>query len=574
LSGVREIDRAARRAIKRTRLGQHSIVIGLKRCKRWSWIALALGCSSNGDGAPAPPRPDGRESGLLGGGLPPAGSFTPRPTPLRRLTFTQYRNSVADLFGKAITLPDDLEIDTEVDGFVSIGATRTTPSAHGVDQYATAAYVVAHQALSDTASHDAFLGCARANDETCVRDFVVRFGRKAFRRPLTDDEVARYAALYANALAVVADTYASFEYVVAAMLQSPSFLYRAEIGRPDPLDPGRRILDPFELASRLSYFVWNTTPDDELLDAAASGELATDEGLGRQAKRLLDSPRALEAERQFFSEVFELGRLDNLPQLPAIYPQMSATFGASAREEMLALVHDIVSTRDASYGELFDTRRGFVNAEMSALYGVEIGSGPVTLPPERAGMFSRAAFLALNGHASSTSPTKRGKFVREVVLCQLVVPPPPSANATLQTDAPSPVPLTLRERLALHTSNPACAACHNSLDPIGLGLEEFDGIGAYRTVEAERPIDNAGHFGTKTFTGAAELGAIVRDDPGLDPCLVRDLFRYAIGHLEGAGEGPVLDALSRNFEANGRRVRSLMAIAVQSASFRYTGEPE
>jgi hypothetical protein len=572
LSGVREIDRAPRDAIKSARLGQDSIVTGLKRCKRWSWIALVVGCSSSGDGASAPPLPDGRESGLLGGGPPPAGSFAPRPTPLRRLTFAQYRNSIADLFGNAITLPDDLETDTEVDGFVSIGATRTTPSAHGVDQYATAAYAIAHQKLSDTTSHDAFLGCARANDDPCAHDFIVRFGRKAFRRPLTDDEVARYAALYASALAVVANPYTSFEYVVAAMLQSPSFLYRAEIGLPDPLDPSRRILDPFELASRLSYFVWNTTPDDELLDAAASGDLATDEGLDRQAKRLLDSPRALEAERQFFSEVFELGRLDNLPQLPAFYPQMSPTFGSSARQEMLDLVHDVVSTRDASYGELFDTRRGFLNAEMSALYGVE--SGATTLPPERAGMFSRAAFLALNGHASSTSPTKRGKFVREVVLCQLVAPPPPSANVALRTDAPSPVPLTLREKLALHTINPACAACHNALDPIGLGVEEFDGIGAYRTVEAERPIDNAGRFDMKTFAGAVELGAIVRDDPGLGPCLVRDLFRYAIGHLEGAGEGHVLDALSQNFEANGRRVRSLMEIAIQSASFRYTGEPE
>ena len=544
-------------------------------------VALVAGCSSDAERVATlaePPPKDGRESGLLGGGAPPPGSFAPRPTPLRRLTSAQFRRSVADLLGPSITLPDDIEPDTEVDGFVALGATRTTPSARGVDQYASAAYALAHQALADGPTRDAFVGCVPGSpgNDVCARDFVVRFGRKAFRRPLTDDEIARYAALYAGAASVVKDFHASLEYVVAAMLQSPNFLYRAEIGGADPIDPSRRILDPFELASRLSYFLWNTTPDDELLDAAASSDLATDEGLDRQARRLLDSPRALEAEDQFFSEVFQLGRLDNLPQLPAYYPQMSPTLGASAREEMLALVRDVVSGRDASWGELFDTRRGFPNAEMAALYGVPAASdGAATLLPEaRAGIFARAAFLALNGHASSTSPTKRGKFVREVILCQMVAPPPPNANVALRTDAPSPVPRTLREQLALHTVNPVCAGCHSVLDPIGLGVEEFDGIGAYREVEAGRAIDNAGRLDGTPFAGARELGALVKNAPGLGPCFVRDLFRYAIGHLEGEGEAPVLQALTQNFAAGGQRVRGLLAAGVKSASFRYTGEPE
>jgi Protein of unknown function (DUF1592)/Protein of unknown function (DUF1588)/Protein of unknown function (DUF1595)/Protein of unknown function (DUF1585) len=480
--------------------------------------------------------------------------------------------------GASITLPDDLETDTQVDGFASLGATRTTPSAHGVDQYAVAAYSLAHQALADENSRDAFVGCVPAfpGDEVCARDFIVRFGRKAFRRPLTDDEVARFGSLYAAAAPVTGDFHASLEYVVAAMLQSPSFLYRAEIGQPDPIDPSRRLLDPFELASRLSYFLWSSTPDDELLEAAASGDLATDEGLAGQSRRLLASPRAIVAERQFFTEVFQLAQLDGLPQLEAYFPQMSSTFGASARDEMLALVDDIVSGRDADYGELFDTRRGFVNAEMGALYGVDAPSNTaaITLPEERAGMFSRGAFLALNGHASSTSPTKRGKFVREVVLCQVVAPPPPNANVALRPAPPSPVPRTLREQLALHTTNPACATCHTALDPIGLGVEEFDGIGALRAVEAGRPIDNAGVLNGTSFAGAAALGALVKADPSLGPCLVRDMFRYAIGHLEDRGEAPVLDALSKNFAAGGRHVRGLVETSVASASFRYTGEPE
>lgn len=521
---------------------------------------------------------DGTASGLLGGGALPPGSFDPGATPLRRLTAQQYRNSLADLLGPPMTLPDELEPDVEVDGFLALGAARTVPSARGVDLYASAAYRAAHEALLPGGAREKLVGCAPASaaDLDCAREFVVRFGRRAFRRPLDEMETARYADLFAGAAAVLEDFYRSLEYVVAAMLQSPNFLYRAEIGRADPLDPSRRLLDPFELAGRLSFFAQNTTPDDELLDAAESGELESDEGLSRQSERLLRSPRAKDAQDELFSELFQLGRLDNLPQLPSYYPAMTPTFGDSARREMLALVLDITFSRDADYRELFDTTRAFLNPETAALYQAPASADtqPATLPPERAGMFARAAFLALNGHASSTSPTKRGKFVREVVLCEVVAPPPPNVNVALRTDAPSPVPRTLREELATHSVNPVCAGCHAALDPVGLGLEQFDGVGALRTVEAGRPVDSGGRFGDQSFAGAAELGAIVKRQRELGPCLVRNVVRYATGRLETDGDMPVLAALSRHFEAHGARFLGLVATTIESASFRYAGEPE
>ena len=325
----------------------------------------------------------------------------PAATPLRRLTVAQYRQSIADLLGPSITLPDDLEADTEVDGFVALGAARTTPSARGVDQYAAAAYALAHQVLSDETSRPTFVGCSPAspNDGACARQFVARFGRRTFRRPLADGEIERYASLFEGAVAVIGDFHASLEYVVSAMLQSPHFLYRSEIGQPDPIDPTRRVLDPFELAARLSYFFWNTTPDDVLLEAAAKGETLTDDGLGRQIDRLASSHRAGEAQRQFFSELFRLGRLDILPQLPAYYPAMSPTFGASAREETLRLVQDVIS-RGADYRELFRSKRGFLNAEMSALYGTPSDSDAVaaTLPDERAGILDRKSTRLNSSH--------------------------------------------------------------------------------------------------------------------------------------------------------------------------------
>src|SRR5579859_6394610 len=276
------------------------------------FVALfAMGCSSKHASAPAPVD-DGTGSGFLGGRPPPAGSFVPGSTSLRRLTRAQYQNSVVDLLGPAITLPDDLETDTEVDGFATLGATRSVPSAHGTDQYAAAAYALAHQVLSDQGARDGFVGCSprSPNDDTCARDFVARFGTKAFRRPLAWDEIDRYAALFSGAVPVTGDFHASLEYVVAALLQSPYFLYRSEIGTLDSSDPTRRVLDGFELGTRLSYLVANTTPDDALLAAAGAGELTTDEGLARQTERLLASPKASEASSRFFSELFRLARLD------------------------------------------------------------------------------------------------------------------------------------------------------------------------------------------------------------------------------------------------------------------------
>jgi len=212
---------------------------------------------------------------------------------------------------------------------------------------------------------------------------------------------------------------------------------------------------------------------------------------------------------------------------------------------------------------------------MAALYGVEATAGdePTLLGGERAGLFARAAFLAQNAHASSTSPTKRGKYVREVVLCEAVAPPPPNANVGLRLDAPSPVPSTLRDHLTAHVVNPVCAGCHTVLDPVGLGLEQFDGIGAWRATEAGRPVDAHGSLDQTPFVGASELGRIVKNHAELGPCLVRNLFRYTTGHLEGDGERAVLDALARNFSAHGRSVKSLVRVIVESASFRYTGEP-
>ena len=450
-----------------------------------------IGKTANGS---EPAGPGGDTGGLLGGGggSTPPSSFHPAPATLRRLTVAQYQNSVRDLLGGAITTPTDLEPDSSISGFASIGAARIALSAHATEQFETAALALAHQALADAATRSALVGCAPAGptDDACARQFVTSFGRRAWRRTLTTDEVTRYAAIATNAAGVLKDFYSGLEYALAGILQSPHFLYREELGAPDAADPSRRVFQGYELASRLSYFLWNTTPDDALLDAAEAGKLATDQGLRAEAERLLASPRAHDATQSFFGELLQLADLDDLPQLPTVYPQMSATLGASMRSETLRVLDDVTMSGDNDFRQLFDTRTTYVNGELAKLYGLpgsrRHGSGQddAARSSGRSGLLGQASFLALNAHADSSSPTRRGKFIREVLLCQSIPPAPPNVDTKFPVDTAGGAQRTMRQKLEVHRQVATCATCHTMMDPVGLGLENFDGIGAYRTTEA------------------------------------------------------------------------------------------
>jgi len=345
--------------------------------------------------------------------------------------------------------------------------------------------------------------------------------------------------------------------------------------------PTRRIFSGYELASRLAFLVTNSTPDDTLLDDAKAGKLATVAGLGAEAQRLLASPRAHAAMENFFTELYELGNLDSLPESPMSFPQMSATLGASMRGETLRVLDDVAFGANVDFRTLFDTTTTYVNAELASLYGLPAVTGTdyvqVTLPASgpRAGFLGQASFLAMLSHADSTSPTHRGKFIREVLLCQPVPAPPPNVNTTFPVDMPGATPRTTRQKLEAHRmAGSACMACHQVMDPIGLGLENFDGIGVYRTMEVGQPIDASGNLDGVAFTDARGVGAALKNHPNLGSCLTRDVLRYTIAHIETAGEEPVVDALASQLATNGYQFRSLLLGVVASASFRYAGVPQ
>lgn len=532
-----------------------------------SWVLLGLLCTAlcaactgeiGGVGGTDPDDPDPREA------LP----FAPVPAAMQRLTVAQYYNSVTDVLGAGLTMPEILEPDTTLNGFVSIGASRTTISPRGVESYEEAAYEIAAQVLAPE-RRDSIVTCEPSL--TCTQTFVRDVGGRLFRRPLTEPEVTRYVGVAENAASTLGDFYAGLEFALAGFLQSPSFLFRVELGEPD--GDIRRYSD-YEMASRLSYVLWNSTPDELLLEAAARGELTTDEGLRVQVDRLLASDRSREAVRNFFSELLVLDDLDSVEKSAEAYPQFTESFRASAREETLALIEHMTFELDADYRQLFTTDISFVNGELASHYGLgreaeDDSFSEVTLPPERRGLLGHASILSIYSHDEKTSAALRGRFVRQVLLCGTIPPPPPDVSTVFP---PSSAP-TLRERVAQHLMNDGCASCHSLMDPIGLGLENFDAIGGWRDTENGATIDPSGEVDEVLFTDGADLGRVVADHPDLGQCITRNFFRYAVGETESGPHFGEIGDITDVLEESGYRLRVMMAEMMMSRSFREAGEP-
>jgi len=500
------------------------------------------------------------------------GPFAPGPAVMPRLTGSQYRNSAADLFGES--LPEVvLEEDQNPYLFFTIGASTTTLSERGAEAYADAAAAIADTIFGSPERRDALLGCVpEAPGDGCVESFITETGRRVFRRPLDDEERARWLSVAETT--ADGDAQRGARFALWGMLQSPSFLYRAGVGEPDPANPSRRRYTSIEMATRLSYLCWNTPPDDELLAAAERGELTDDASLYDQAMRLAEDPRARGAVQEFFSQYLDLGRLHDISRDPARYPEWSATMARSMETEVKLLVDDLVFRRDADLRELFTTRRTFVNTELAGLYGVDapgastVAFVPVELPVDgpRAGLLTLGGFLAMNAHDSETSPTLRGKYVRERVLCQSVPAPPDDVNIDL-TDRGGEAS-TLRERLVEHRENPVCASCHAFIDPPGFLFEGFDSIGRFRTEVDGVALDTSGALDDTPLADARALAEVLRDDERVAACVVRQLYRHASGRLELPDEEAAILDLEAAFSDSGYRFRDLMVALALSEGFR------
>lgn len=556
-------------------------------------LAAPFGCGSDGSRpaaspgeppapSPAPvatpspaPRPDPP------GDVP---AVDPGPIAMRRLTQEQYRATIADVLGDDIVPAGRLEPDTRQSGLIAVGTSEASLTPSGLEGYDTIARAVAEQAV-DATHRDRNVPCQpealTGTDDACTGRFVRAVGRKLFRRPLRDEEVATRVEIARNAASDLADFYAGLEVALSTLLLSPEFLFRVEVDEADPSNASARRLTSLSMASRLSYFLWNTTPDDELLDAAEAGELVLDRGLADQVDRMLASPRLEKSVRSLFSDMYGLEQLEQglVRKDPSIFPVFSQALMRDAREQTLRVAVEHLLTDDGAYPSLFTTRHSFMTRPLGLVYRVPVaapdGWEPFTFPDDsrRAGVLTHVSLLALHSHPGRSSPTLRGKFIREVILCQDVPPPPGDIDFSMFADDAATSSSTARQRLEAHVANPACAGCHAIMDPIGLALETMDGIGIERDTENGERIDASGELGGVAFDDAPGLGAVIAGDPALTRCFVQTLYEYATGRVSVAGERELLDYLTQSFGASGHRLRDLLRLIVLSDGFRTTSGP-
>lgn len=571
------------------------------RRHRLSAAALAFGLAACGD---APPSDDGVDASAevapsdtgadtveaadtQADADADADALPPRPEPteleypvgppqIPRLTASQFENAIHDLLGPDIVVPGNIEPDLETAGFLQIGAAAATISPRGVEKYEDAAYEITGQYIDEQFREELECTPVGARDDDCASFVLEPLARAAFRRPATADEIAAVVEVAGNAGEVLDDFFEGLEFGLAAILQSPNFLFRVELGGLETGVDGVRAYDDWEMASRLSFLLWNSIPDGELLAAAEAGALTTDEGLAEQTDRLLASPRSREGLLVFFEELYELHTLDGLNKDPTVFPTVAPDLGPFAREETTLVLEDLVFDRQADFRELFTSRETFINRRLAALYDVRApareGFAPTELPvtANRVGLLGHASILALTAHATSTSPTLRGIFVRERVLCG-VIPPPPSGVDTSIPEA-SEEARTLRERVAQHLEDEFCAGCHSLMDPLGLALENYDGIGQYRSTDNGHPVDPSGDLDGVAFDDLPGLIDLLVDDPRVTSCLVQKLNRYANSAVDNREQIEALEGLHIIFAHEGYRVLPLVRSYVLSPAFRTVGE--
>jgi Protein of unknown function (DUF1592)/Protein of unknown function (DUF1588)/Protein of unknown function (DUF1595)/Protein of unknown function (DUF1585) len=496
------------------------------------------------------------------------------PPRARLIEAEQYVNAIRDVFGEDVRVQPNFAQPPRTQGLLSLGAADVVATPSLIEQFDRAAQIVAAQVMEER-RRATLMPCtprsASEADDACASKFFEHVGRFLFRRPLSEAELKLYVEAARDAAATYADFYAGIAHSLTAMMVSPKFLYLSEKLEPDPQSPGRTRLDAWSVATRLSLFLWNSIPDEALLTAAANGELHDKEGLERQVERLLDAPERVErGARAFFADLLLLDKFDGLTKDAVIYPSFTPLAADAAREQILRIVVDHLLVREADYRELFTTRHSFVNATLAPLYRLPADGAswiPVTLDGSRhAGLVTTVGFVAAHSHPGRSSPTLRGKAIREALLCQKVPDPPPNVDFVLFEGSLETLK-TARERLSAHSTDPVCAGCHKITDPIGLALENFDGAGIFRATEKGAPIDVSGDLDGQAFTDAAGLGQAVRVHPALTACLVSRVYSHAVGRGTSPADRPWLAFMVQRFADDEYRYPDLLRRIALSRAF-------
>jgi len=507
-------------------------------------------------------------------------SFPPTEQAFRRLTVRQFGTSLQSLLGNLQLLP--IQADGRDNGLAVIGAATVVTSQRGVEQYQEAIDSALDQVFSDSTRRNALMGCSPTltPDDACSRGFLERFGRLAWRRALLPAELARYQALAFSSAQALSDPVAGLRWASSALLQSPYFLYRTEVGDAVPSQPGWFALTGSELASRLAYALWDAPPDDALLKAAEAGALSTTDGLNREAARLLSVPAGRASVGDFARDYFGLEQLGGIAKDTTLFPSFTPTLAASMAEEIAHLYEASAFEGTGNMLDLFTTHTRYLNPELAALYGV----GSSALAPDfsnklelsanegRAGLLATSGILSLFANQTRSSPSRRGKFIREKLLCQTIPLPPPNVPAL--KDPPPGVMMTRRESLLQHNTDPVCASCHSLMDPLGFGLENFDAIGAYRNFDQGKPIDATGNLNGTSFDGPEGLAKVLVATPEVSACLAKSFYQYATASSASTEAAGAMQQLADTFAQGGHQMLPLITSIVNGDGFRFVSTPK
>lgn len=485
---------------------------------------------------------------------------------MRRLTEAQYRQSIADIFSPDIKLVGRFEPEVRRDGLIAVGSAEASISAGGMEQYYAMASGVADQ-VTGPALRKTLIGCtpadAKGADPTCATAFLSRYGRLLFRRPLSDAELKGYVATAGKVATQSKDFYVGLDETLAAMLDSPYFLFRVERGT-GPAAGGLIKVDDYTRATRLSFLLWNASPDDALLTAAQKGELSTRDGLQRQVDRMTASPRLAEGVSAFFDDMLQMDKFATQTKDSQRFPKYSSVLADEARQQTLKTIVDLLVAKNGDYRDIFTTRDTLMTRTLALVYQVPFLSKDKWAPYRfnedsgRAGVITQVSFLSLFSHPAESSPTKRGVALNEIFLCQPTPPPPNNVDFTAVNPEGPNKAKTVRLRLQAHVTNPSCAGCHSLVDPSGVALERFDTLGQYRELEEGQLIDVHSQIGGKPFDGAVGLGQVLHDDPRVPRCMAKNLYATGTGRALASADRKKLDALVTNFAASGFRVPAFL----------------
>jgi len=532
-------------------------------------LIAALGACTGRISAPKD-NPTGTTSPLCTGGPP-----SPGPSYIRRVNRLEYNNTVHDLLGDTSAPADGFPAEEVSLGFDN-NAQALSVSPVLAEQYLDAAESLATTAVNTNWAK--LVPCAPTTSgaaaiDACGQAFIMSFGQRAYRRPPDADDVAALTAAFDAGKAT--DLTTGVRLVIEAALQSPRFLYRVELGGVPPAGATVVQLDDWEMASRLSYLLWHSMPDDALFAAAGAGKLTAPADIEAQVQRMIADPKARGVVADFHGQWLRVGEISGAEKDTTIFPAFTPAIALLMQQETMHFLDYVTWDGPGDLASILTAPFTFVNGPLAQYYGMTgvSGSAFVKAPLDgthRAGVLAQGGLLSLLAKANQTSPVHRGKFVREQLLCMQL--PPPPANLMIKPPELSST-LTTRQRFTQHSIDPACTTCHHLMDPIGLGFEDFDGAGAFRALENGQPIDDSGEVEDSDvegpFHGVGELAAKLASSDQVRTCVATRWFRYGYGRGETSADACSLSAIQSQFASGGYKIRDLLIALTRTDAFRY-----